>query len=140
MGYRLGPTMLNEADILDALRACFDLTNPYKRSMNVVELGLVEQVVLTVDADAPGAEIAGVPLRQRLKLTLVPTSKSEDGNAMLIAQIENRLAGLPELSRASVRLLDSPVWTPERLSAEARETLHPAKPAFAILNNRVGHK
>lgn len=130
--------MLDKADILDALRACFDLTNPYQRSMDVVELGLVEQVTLMVDHDAPGASIAGVPARQQLMLTLIPVSKNSDGNAMLTAQIENRLAGLPELSRVSVRILDSPVWTPERMTADARRALHPAKPAFAILNNRPG--
>jgi len=131
--------MLTEHEIREALRACFDASNPFKRPLNIVDLGLVESITLDNDNDAPGAGIPGVPTRQTLALTLIPTSSDEshdDANAILVAQIQNRLAGLPELSRTSVQLLDTPTWTPSRISPKLRKTLKLDPPAFPILNNR----
>ena len=126
--------MLTEDDILNALKACFDPGNPYGRRMNLVELGCVESISLVVDTDAPGYGIAGVPARQRLQLSLVSCSTEEDARAQLRAQVANMLAGLPEISRSEVLLLDEPTWSEARLSPEARRLIAPAP--FAILNNR----
>jgi metal-sulfur cluster biosynthetic enzyme len=103
--------MLTEDDIREALRACFDPT--HKR--NIVDLGLIRSIALTLDPEAPGAGIPGVPPRQSLTLQLTAPSSDEDANTILLAQIENRIAGVPNLSR----------W---------RITFVP--PAFPILNNR----
>jgi metal-sulfur cluster biosynthetic enzyme len=70
---------------------------------------------------------------------MIPISSddsSDDANAMLVAQIQNRLAGLPELSRISVTLAETPLWTPARVSPKLRKTLKLDPPTFAILNNR----
>jgi len=131
--------MLTEQDILEALRACFDASNPFKRPLNIVDLGIVESISLALDSDAPGAGIPGVPSRQALYLTLIPTSSdesSDDTNAILVAQVRNRLAGLPELSRISVELAQSPLWTPARIAPKLRKTLKLDPPTFPILNNR----
>jgi metal-sulfur cluster biosynthetic enzyme len=128
--------MLSEADILDALRACFTSSNPFEQPLNIVDLGLVESVNLKLDEDAPGAGIPGVPPRQELTLGLIPCTGEEDANAILIAQIENRMAGLPELSRTVTRLLDTPVWSPARIAPELRRALKLDPPTFPILNNR----
>ncbi len=129
--------MLTNNDISDALTACFDASNPFARALNIVELGLVEAITLRIDEDAPGHGIPGVPLRQALELHLLRPSNHHDALAMLQAQIENRLAGLPELSRWQVRFLDIPLWSAERIAPHLRRTLKPDPPAFPILNNRL---
>ena len=128
--------MLTEADIREALRACFH-SLPFHTALDIVSLGLVEEVSLSSDPDAPGAGIAGVPPRQSLHVTLLPPTADEDANAILLAQIQNRLAGIPDLSRILVSFASSPVWSPSRLTPEARLKLRFDPPAFPILNNRV---
>ena len=128
--------MLKEEDIREALKACFDASHPARRPLNIVDLGLVERIDLTLDQDAPGAGIPGVPPRQRLVLTLLAPSPEEDARTILAAQVENRLAGLPELWHTSVHVVDQPVWTSARITPEGRRLLGLHDPALPILNNR----
>jgi metal-sulfur cluster biosynthetic enzyme len=125
--------MLTEADIHEALRACYDSPPQFKQPVNIVDLGLIESIALTLDPDAPGAGIAGVPPPQALTLTLLPASPDEDAQTQLRAQILNRLGGLPGLSAASVHFAAEPLWTPARISPEGRRLL---ALDFPILNNR----
>ena len=129
--------MFSEDDLREALRACFDSSNPFKRPLNIVDLGLVQAIHLEVDDQAPGFGIAGVPLRQRLHLSLISTSNDPDANTILVAQIENRLAGLPEISRSTVELLDSPAWSTNRVSGDLRRELRLDPSPFLILNKPV---
>jgi metal-sulfur cluster biosynthetic enzyme len=128
--------MLTEPDIREALRACFDTQNPYRQPINVLDLGLVESIALALDLDAPGAGIPGVPPRQSLTLTLIPSTPDEDATTILLAQIQNRLAGIPDLSRIDVHFLGQPTWTPARITPEGRRFLKLDPPTFGILNNR----
>jgi metal-sulfur cluster biosynthetic enzyme len=128
--------MLTELDIREALRACFDTQNSFQKPVNIVDLGLVESIALALDLDAPGAGIPGVPPRQSLTLTLIPCTPDEDATTILLAQIQNRLAGIPELSRVDIRFLDHPTWTPARITPEGRHLLKLDPPTFPILNNR----
>ncbi len=124
--------MFNEVDIRDALRACYDPANPYRQPLNIVDLGLIEDIALGLDPDAPGAGIPGVPPRQSLSLTLLAATADIDAQTQLRAQIANRLAGLPELSRTEIHFADAPLWTPARISPEGRRILNLD---FPILNN-----
>jgi metal-sulfur cluster biosynthetic enzyme len=125
--------MLTESDIREALRACYDASHVYRKPVNIVDLGLIEAIALTLDPDAPGANIPGVPPRQQLALTLLAPSADEDAQTQLRAQILNRLAGLPELWRSEVHFAAEP-WTPGRISPEGRRLL---ELDFPILNNRA---
>jgi metal-sulfur cluster biosynthetic enzyme len=125
--------MLTEADIREALRACYDKPPQFQRAVNIVDLGLIESIALRLDPDAPGAGIAGVAPPQALTLTLVPASPDEDARTQLRAQILNRLGGLQGLSAASVRFASEPVWTATRISRAGRSLL---ALDFPILNNR----
>lgn len=100
--------MLTEHDIREALRACFDTSARFGPKRNIVDLGLIESITLTADREAPGAGIAGVPPRQALTLILHASSLDEDANAILRAQIENLLAGIPNLSRITLHLKPMP--------------------------------
>jgi metal-sulfur cluster biosynthetic enzyme len=123
--------MLSEADIVEALRACYDKPPQFQRAVNIVDLGLIESIALKLDPEAPGAGIPGVPPRQSLSVTLIPCSPDEEAQAQLGAQVRNRLAGLPELSAVSVRFADSPEWGVHRISREGRRVL---SLDFPILN------
>ena len=110
---------LTEADILAALRDCYDPEVP----CNIVDLGLVYNVAVTPDPDAPGAGIPGVPQRNLVQVDLTLTSPGCPAHTQIIAQIEGRLAAFETISRTQVELVWQPAWTPQRISPEGRKRL-----------------
>jgi len=110
---------LTEAAIRDALRDCYDPEVP----CNIVDLGLVYNVAVAPDADAPGAGIPGVPQRYRVAIALTLTSPGCPAHTQIVAQIENRLAAFETVSRTVVKLVWQPAWTPQRISPEGRKRL-----------------
>jgi metal-sulfur cluster biosynthetic enzyme len=110
---------LTEADIRAALRDCYDPEVP----CNIVDLGLVYQVAVEPDPDAPGAGIAGVPTRHRVHIDLTLTSPGCPAHTQIVAQIENRLAAFETVSKTEVALVWQPAWTPQRISPEGRKLL-----------------
>ena len=125
--------MWDEEAIWRALRDCY---HP-ELALNVVELGLVHAVELALDGDAPGAGIAGVPPRQRVRVEMLHAADDEGPSALLRALVENRLLGMDGLSRVEVVLLDHPLWTPARISSDGRKQLGVDGALFPILNNRL---
>jgi metal-sulfur cluster biosynthetic enzyme len=111
--------MLTEADIRAALRDCYDPVLP----CNIVDLGLIRSVTITPDREAPGANIPGVPQKHLIHIEITPSQTDEAANAQLQAQIANRLAGLETVSRATMTLLDQPIWTPGNITPAGRKTL-----------------
>jgi metal-sulfur cluster biosynthetic enzyme len=111
--------MLTESDILEALRDCYDPVLP----CNIVDLGLIRSVTITLDPHAPGTSIPGVPQKHIIEISLTPTQTDETVTAQLSAQISNRLAGLETVSRTTVTLLDAPIWTPINITPVGRKTL-----------------
>jgi metal-sulfur cluster biosynthetic enzyme len=112
-------TMLTEADILHALRDCFDPVLP----CNLVDLGTVRAVRAVVDLDAPGAGIAGVPVKHRVEIELAPAITGEEARAQLAAQIVNRMAGLETVSSTTVNMRNEREWTPADITPAGRRTL-----------------
>jgi metal-sulfur cluster biosynthetic enzyme len=92
---------MTDADLLNALRDCYDTL----QQRNIVDLDLVQHATLEIDRDAPGANIRSVPPRYIAHVTVRALSSDDVRNAQLRAQIENRLAGLPEISRTEVEML-----------------------------------
>jgi metal-sulfur cluster biosynthetic enzyme len=113
--------MLTEADILTALRDCYDPVLP----CNIVDLGLLRSLTITPDPEAPGANIPGVPPKHHIHiaLTLTVASDAEAHEAQLRAQIQNRLAGLETVSQTTVDFLSQPAWTPQRITPTGRRLL-----------------
>jgi metal-sulfur cluster biosynthetic enzyme len=110
--------MLTEAEIITALRDCYDPELP----CNIVDLGLVRSVAITPDPDAPGASIPGVPQKHRIHIDLILTDPSEAAEAQLTAQIANRLAGLETVSQTTITVLPT-AWTPQNITSAGRKTL-----------------
>ena len=92
---------MTDADLVNALRDCYDTL----QQRNIVDLGLVQSTSLALDTDAPGANVRGVPPRYIARITLRAPSSDDTRNAQLRAQVENRLAGLPEISRTQIKML-----------------------------------
>lgn len=92
---------MTEADLLNALRDCY---HP-RLHRNIVELKLIRKATLEHDKAAPGAGIPGLPPRYIAHLSLTATPNDPDVETLLAAQIQNRLAGLPAISRTEIRFL-----------------------------------
>jgi len=111
--------MLTEAEILAALRDCYDPEIP----LNIVDLGLVHSIAIAPDPNAPGAGIPGVPPRHRIHIALILAQIADLEDTHLVAQIQNRLAAFETVSRTEVTLLREPAWNPGRISPEGRARL-----------------
>jgi hypothetical protein len=94
------PSPMTEAQLLHLLRDCYTPTGP-----NIVAAGLVRSATLAPDPDVPGASVPNLPPRFIAAITLHAPSTDETAASQLSAQIENRLLGLPEISRVNVTLL-----------------------------------
>jgi metal-sulfur cluster biosynthetic enzyme len=92
---------MTDADLLAALRDCY---HPVLRR-NIIDLDLVRSATLTPDRNAPGANSPGVPQKFIAHLTLTAPTSDETANAHFRAQVENRLMGLPTISRINLTLL-----------------------------------
>jgi metal-sulfur cluster biosynthetic enzyme len=95
---------LTESQVYEALRECYDPEIP----VNVVELGLIYDVKI-ID------EWVGV------KMTLTTPGCGMSG--MISQNVRNRLLRLPGIKDADVRIVWDPVWSPARMSPEARRRL-----------------
>jgi metal-sulfur cluster biosynthetic enzyme len=111
--------MLTEAEIITALRDCYDPELP----CNIVDLGLVRSIAITSDPDAPGADIPGVPQKHRVQIDLILTHPSEAAEVQLTAQIANRLAGLESVSQTTTAILSTPAWNPGNITPAGRKIL-----------------
>jgi metal-sulfur cluster biosynthetic enzyme len=103
---------MTDADLVNALRDCYDTL----QQRNIVDLGLVQSATLARDAEAPGLNVRGVGPRYIARIILRAPSSDDARNAQLHAQIENRLAGLPEISRTQLEMLPAifPILTERR--------------------------
>ena len=106
--------MLTEADIFTALRDCFD---PEVR-LNLVDLGLIYSV-------ETGPDPASKPAwpRQWVKVTMTLTTQQFPASGLIFEQVNNRLAGIPDISKVEVALVWEPKWTPHRISEAGRRQL-----------------
>ena len=88
-------------DVIEVLRQCFDPEIP----VNIIDLGLVYDIAIK-------------PERIDLKMTL--TALGCPMAADVMADVRDHLMTLPGIADAGVDIVYEPVWTPERMSEEAR--------------------
>ena len=111
--------MLTESEIITALRDCYDPELP----CNIVDLGLIRSIAITLDHAAPGAGIPGVPEKHHIHIDLSLTNPSEAAEAQTRAQIANRLAGLETVSQTTITIIPTPAWTPGNITSAGRRIL-----------------
>jgi metal-sulfur cluster biosynthetic enzyme len=87
---------MTEADLLHALRDCYDPT--LRRS--IVDLHLVRSATLTPDPDS----LPYTAPRCIVTIHLTAPSSDEAATAQLAAQIENRLLGLEAIARVEIHI------------------------------------
>jgi metal-sulfur cluster biosynthetic enzyme len=92
---------MTDNDLIALLRDCHDTV----QRRNIVDAGLVRAATVTLDTEAPGAGIKGVPPRYIATIMLLAPGSDDTANAQLVAQIENRLLGVQAISRVTVTLL-----------------------------------
>jgi len=88
-------------DVIEVLRQCYDPEIP----VNIVDLGLIYDIAIK-------------PERVDIKMTL--TALGCPMAAEVMADVRDHLLTLPGISDAGVDIVYEPVWTPERMSEEAR--------------------
>jgi len=88
-------------DVLNALKQCYDPEIP----VNIVDLGLIYDISIK-------------PERVDLKMTL--TALGCPMAAEVMTDVRDHLLTLPGIKDAGVDIVYEPVWTPERMSEEAR--------------------
>jgi metal-sulfur cluster biosynthetic enzyme len=106
--------LLTEADILTALRDCFDP----EVKLNLVDLGCIYAIETGPDPDS-----APKWPRQWVRVRMTLPTPDAPANGLILDQVNNRLASIPEVSRAEVELVWEPQWTPHRISPAGREQL-----------------
>jgi metal-sulfur cluster biosynthetic enzyme len=106
--------MLTEAEILTALRDCFDP----EVKLNLVDLGLIYGIETEPDPDSTPAWP-----RQRVRVTITLTTPHCPASGLILEQVHNRLAGIPDISKVELNLVWEPKWTPHRISEEGRRQL-----------------
>ena len=88
-------------EVIEVLRQCFDPEIP----VNIVDLGLVYDIAIK-------------PERVDVKMTL--TALGCPMAAEVMTDVKDHLLTLPGIADAGVEIVYEPVWTPERMSEEAR--------------------
>jgi len=100
---------VTEQDVLSALRSCYDPEIP----VNIVDLGLIYHVTF-----APADQE-----KQDVTIDMTLTAQGCPEHVNISAQVKSRLEQLPGIRNASVNVVWTPPWTPERLSPDARKQL-----------------
>ncbi len=88
-------------EVIEVLRQCFDPEIP----VNIVDLGLIYDIAIK-------------PERVDIKMTL--TALGCPMAADVIADVRDHLLTIPGVTQADVDIVYEPMWTPERMSEEAR--------------------
>lgn len=99
---------------MTALKDCYDPEIP----VNIVDLGLIYGVKIQPDVTAEQPET-----RQDIEIEMTLTAPGCPAHTQISQQVKDRLEQLPGVNSATVNVVWTPAWTPERLSSEARQKL-----------------
>jgi metal-sulfur cluster biosynthetic enzyme len=106
--------VVTEEEVRSALKQCYDPEIP----VNIVDLGLI----YAVRFEAAATESLEND-KQDVSVDLTLTSPGCPSHVTISEQVKNRLEQLPGIRTATVNVVWTPPWTPERLSPEARTQL-----------------
>jgi metal-sulfur cluster biosynthetic enzyme len=100
---------VTEAEVLSALKQVYDPEIP----VNIVDLGLIY-----------GMKFEPAPEdKQDVAVDITLTAQGCPAHVTISEQVKARVEQLPGIRNASVNVVWTPPWTPERLSADARKQL-----------------
>ena len=109
---------VTEQDVMDALRSCYDPEIP----VNIVDLGLIYKVNFAAVGEGAESSVEE-PSKQDVTIDMTLTAQGCPEHVNISAQVKSRLESLPGIRNASVNVVWTPPWTPERLSPDARKQL-----------------
>jgi metal-sulfur cluster biosynthetic enzyme len=107
---------LTEQDVLSALRSCYDPEIP----VNIVDLGLIYSIRFSPAVPDESGQDAG---KQDVTIDMTLTAQGCPEHVNISAQVKSRTEQLPGVHQCTVNVVWNPVWTPERLSPDARKQL-----------------
>lgn len=114
---------VTEQDVMSALKSCYDPEIP----VNIVDLGLIYKVNFAPVAAEPSADASSTggssDEKQDVTVEMTLTAQGCPEHVNISAQVKSRVEQLPGVRNASVNVVWTPPWTPERLSPEARKQL-----------------
>jgi len=110
---------ITEQDVLSALKSCYDPEIP----VNIVDLGLIYNVHFAPASPEKPEEAKLEEGKQDVTIDMTLTAQGCPEHVNISAQVKSRLEQLPGIRNASVNVVWTPPWTPERLSPEARKQL-----------------
>jgi metal-sulfur cluster biosynthetic enzyme len=100
--------------VLTALKDCYDPEIP----VNIVDLGLIYDVKIR-----PETGEAQPDIRQDVEVEMTLTAPGCPAHTQISQQVKDRIEQLPGVNSATVNVVWTPPWTPERLSQAARTKL-----------------
>ncbi len=98
---RIGESPITSESVLDALRQCYDPEIP----VNVVDLGLIYQI-----------RIEGGKVNVLMTLTAIGCPVAPE----VMANVQEEIKKAPSVEACEVDLTFEPMWTPERMTEDAR--------------------
>ena len=101
--------VVTEDEVLSALKQCYDPEIP----VNIVDLGLIYGVRFD-----PAPEE-----KQDVTVEMTLTAQGCPSHVQIGEQVKARVEQMPGVRNATVNVVWTPPWTPERLSPDARKTL-----------------
>jgi metal-sulfur cluster biosynthetic enzyme len=104
---------VTQDEVMSALKECYDPEIP----VNIVDLGLIYGV--RFEPASPDQKDGA----QDVTVDMTLTAQGCPAHVMIGEQVKSRLEQLPGVRNASVNVVWSPPWTPERISLEARKQL-----------------
>jgi metal-sulfur cluster biosynthetic enzyme len=112
---------ITEQDVLSALKSCYDPEIP----VNIVDLGLIYKIGFApANPDVASTDSAASdPGKQDVTVEMTLTSQGCPEHVNISAQVKSRIEQLPGVQDCTVNVVWTPVWTPERLSPDARKQL-----------------
>ncbi|MEP6643737.1 MAG: metal-sulfur cluster assembly factor [Acidobacteriaceae bacterium] len=103
------PVALTEDEVLSALRQVYDPEIP----VNIVDLGLIYNIAFEDTAEA----------QQDVTVDMTMTAQGCPEHVNISGQVKARIEQLPGVRNATVNVVWTPPWSPERLSPDARKQL-----------------
>ncbi|HEY6185171.1 MAG TPA: metal-sulfur cluster assembly factor [Terriglobales bacterium] len=100
---------VTESDVMSALKQVYDPEIP----VNIVDLGLIYGVTFQAAPED----------KQDVTVEMTLTAQGCPAHVQIGENVKARVEQLPGVRTASVNVVWSPPWTPERLSADARKQL-----------------